>query len=839
MQKPDAENKIFNIAAGFIRNSNHPVFLTGKAGTGKTTFLRYIKENCVKQTAIVAPTGVAAINAGGTTIHSFFQLPFGPFLPTQRKWGQSAVSNKSSLMADMKLSNERKEIMQQLELLIIDEVSMVRCDVLDAIDTVLRQVRKQYSKPFGGVQVLYIGDMYQLPPVVKEEEWKILSEVYSSPFFFGSQVIQEQLPVYVELQKVYRQTDENFIRLLNQVRNNEMDDAGYSLLHSRFMPEFTPGNDDNFITLTTHNHKAEAINSKALRLIPHKQVSFKAGIDGSFQEGSFPADEVLLLKPGAQVMFLKNDMEKVKRFYNGKIGVVQQIDDDKIWVECLQHNNKQLIEVKRETWQNIRYSLNHTTKQIEEETLGSFTQFPLRLAWAITIHKSQGLTFQKAIIDAAGAFAPGQVYVALSRCTSLEGIVLHSKINFKSLISDQRIVDFAASQVNIQEKEALLRGASKEYEIQIVRDALDFSQLEFLLEEFRDWLQLNNFFGQPVIPWIDSFVQKIFQFAEHGKKFSVELNTFFEDEPNPSAHVAFLDRFKKAAEWYFTAFEKFQEALKLSPGITDNKQQAKDYNARLQKIFTEAAYKSHLFSAYRSGFSIEIYSSQKSSFTKPPFTINAHAAQSEYVPKNITHPELFSQLKLKRNEMADQKGIAVFLICKTQALEEMCHLLPRTADQLKLINGLGAAKIRQYGNTFLELINAYCELNNMGQANEVFDTNVIKRKSAKMPPQGNRHKTNKISFELFKAGKSIAAIAEERKLAVSTVEGHLSAFIENGSLDVHLLIDQEKFQQISTVIRDSGQKSMRALKDQMPFASYSEIRWVQASLKIPVLQNTD
>ena len=343
MYIPDEENEIFNIAAKFIRQSNHPVFLTGKAGTGKTTFLKHIRQLNIKNTVIVAPTGVAAMNAGGTTIHSFFSLPLSPFIPVrQQGFQQSDTIDKNSLLAKLKLNKEKIEIMQQLELLIIDEVSMVRCDVMDAIDTVLRHVRSQYSKPFGGVQVLYIGDMYQLPPVIKTEEWQILSNYYSNPFFFNSQVCIENPPVYIELKKVYRQSDEAFISLLNKVRNNEMDEDGFQLLHSRYHTSINQekANKENIITLTTHNLKADAINETTLHSLPGKEYNFKAIVEGEFYEKNYPAEENLKLKTGAQVMFLKNDIEKTRRYFNGKIGVVGFLSNEKIEVVCNNGNEK-------------------------------------------------------------------------------------------------------------------------------------------------------------------------------------------------------------------------------------------------------------------------------------------------------------------------------------------------------------------------------------------------------------------------------------------------------------------------------------------------------------------
>ncbi|MEO6356356.1 MAG: AAA family ATPase, partial [Ferruginibacter sp.] len=441
----DITNTSFQLASDFVNYTQASLFLTGKAGTGKTTFLKHIKENGVKNTVVVAPTGVAAINAGGTTIHSFFQLPFTPFIPVSTGYGASdTISDKHSLIGRLRLTNDRKEVMQKLELLIIDEISMVRCDVLDAIDTVLRHVRSQYAAPFGGVQVLLIGDMYQLPPVVKSEEWQLLAPYYKSEYFFNSHVIELQQPVYIELNKIYRQNDGAFVQVLNQVRNNEMDQESYQLLHTRYLPAFYPAREENYITLTTHNSKADTINFKALNELDGKVFSFDATVEGEFYEKAFPADVNLKLKVGTQVMFLKNDIEKVRRYFNGKIGVVEKIEDDKIFVQC--RDEPTPIEVKKEKWKNIRYSLDKTTNQIEENEIGSFTQFPLRLAWAITIHKSQGLTFEKAIIDAGEAFAPGQVYVALSRCTTLAGMILHSRINNHSLRNDRRISEFASAQ---------------------------------------------------------------------------------------------------------------------------------------------------------------------------------------------------------------------------------------------------------------------------------------------------------------------------------------------------------------------------------------------------------
>ena len=404
----DITNEMFRLATELVNQSSRNIFLTGKAGTGKTTFLKYIRETCNKQMVVVAPTGVAAINAGGVTMHSFFQLPFSPFIPDAGgSFGNKNdnVANRNSLISRLKMTNEKKKIIRELELLIIDEISMVRCDMLDAVDTILRHVRRRYHEQFGGLQVLFIGDMFQLPPVIKEPEWNLLKEYYNSPFFFDSIVVKEEPPLYIEFNKIYRQSEEKFINLLNQVRNNEVEDDGRMLLESRFQPVFRRTKNDGYIILTTHNEKARNTNANELGNLSALSFTYEAEVTGDFPESAYPADELLQLKVGAQVMFIKNDSEKVKRYFNGKIGVVTELAKEKIIVQC--NDETDTIEVKKEKWENIRYVMNNTTRRLEEEVLGSFLQYPLRLAWAITIHKSQGLTFEKAIIDAGEAFAPG------------------------------------------------------------------------------------------------------------------------------------------------------------------------------------------------------------------------------------------------------------------------------------------------------------------------------------------------------------------------------------------------------------------------------------------------
>ncbi|MEP6628800.1 MAG: AAA family ATPase, partial [Ginsengibacter sp.] len=351
-------NEIFDLAYRFVTETSENIFLTGKAGTGKTTFLKFLKENCSKNIIVAAPTGVAAINAGGVTLHSLFQLPFHPFLPT--------ASNRHELLGKLKFNRQRQDLLRKMELLVIDEISMVRCDTMDAIDTILRSVRRKHDLPFGGVQLLCIGDLYQLPPVAQRHEWSILSEYYSSEFFFDSNVIREQMPMLIELNKIYRQKEDSFVRLLNKVRNNQMDADDFEDLHQRYDPAFRPSYDDKFITLTSHNNQADQINHRELQKISTPSFTYNANIEGDFPENMYPAEGALVLKEGAQVMFLKNDI--MKRYFNGKIGTVKSLDDEEIVVEC---DGKDIF-VAQETWENSRYTLNRSDGKLEQESLGSF-----------------------------------------------------------------------------------------------------------------------------------------------------------------------------------------------------------------------------------------------------------------------------------------------------------------------------------------------------------------------------------------------------------------------------------------------------------------------------------
>lgn len=830
MLSNDQENTIFQLAADFINKSSHPVFLTGKAGTGKTTFLKYIKENTIKNTAIVAPTGVAAMNAGGTTIHSFFQLPFTPFVPgTKKGFSEGDANDRHNLISQLRLNAERKEILQQLDLLIIDEISMVRADVLDAIDTVLRYVRNQLATPFGGVQVLYIGDMYQLPPVIRQEEWQLLSGSYTGPFFFCSQVIAAQPPVYIELNKVYRQRDVDFIHLLNQVRNNEMDQQGYELLHSRYQQDYIPDSQDRVITLTTHNAKADAINSEALAGINERAWRFPATIEGSFFESSFPADEILQLKVGAQVMFIKNDTERTRRYYNGKIGIVQKVEDDKIWIECFTGSTKQLIEIKKEIWRNIKYSLNKKTERVEEEELGSFTQYPLRLAWAITIHKSQGLTFEKAVIDAGQAFAPGQVYVALSRCTSLAGLHLVSKISYNSLQSDPHIVAFAKKQQSIAEQSTLLKTASLQYEYDIICSIFNFKEVDKELSAFKNWVTDPHHFKGMLFTWLQELQDQWSKVIEPGSKFQDQLAEITGNMLQDAGHLQ--QRIIAASGYFLKELNAMVSIIHRSPALTDNRQLAKDHDDKLQELFDNISRKVHFIEGCKDGYSLENYQKQKGSFTKKSFPHNAYSGKSSFVPKDIQHPELYNLLKAKRDDLCSELNLPVYMVCSSVSIDQMTTALPTTLHALGNITGFGKVKLRQFGKQFIDIISRYCEDHGLESHPDLLPVKKIKK-----PKTDSKPDTKSASFDLYNAGKTIVEIAAERKLTVSTIEGHLAHYIAEGQIKIESLIDQQKLSIISNARQLSGSGSITTLKGLLPGISYGELRLFIASEKYDALQ---
>ena len=539
-------------ATKFVNSTNCHIFLTGKAGTGKTTFLHYIREHTHKNCVVAAPTGIAAINAKGVTLHSLFQLPFGAFLPSNdvNFDGEFSVelSIPRSLLSNRQMNKTKRAMLRELELLIIDEVSMLRADLLDAINTIMQSIRRN-RRPFGGIQILFIGDLWQLPPVVKDNEWKYLQQFYASPFFFNALALQEHKPVLLELDKIFRQKDMHFVTLLNNLRDNKVTQQDIQTLNQYSKPGFRPGKKDGYIQLVTHNYQADNLNRKSLNELEGKTYFFEAEVTGEFKEYQFPVDPSLELKENAQVMFIKNDFSGEGKYFNGKIGTVSEMTDDSI---CVSFNDgSDPVEVERYTWENKRFSLNKESNQIEEQLLGTFSHYPLKLAWAITIHKSQGLTFERAIIDVSKAFAPGQVYVALSRLTSLDGLVLTASVPHNGLQPSAELRNYMTNKKEAGELAKAYTDESQRFIGEYVLQTFNFSGLLRLFSAHVESYNKDEKRSakQKYFSWAKDIQGEIIKTKEVADKFLAQLESII--KPKQPGYLDFLQKRLVAAKDYF------------------------------------------------------------------------------------------------------------------------------------------------------------------------------------------------------------------------------------------------------------------------------------------------
>ena len=807
-----SHNPELELAQKFLQYTDRNIFLTGKAGTGKTTFLQNLKANSPKRMVVVAPTGVAAINAGGVTIHSFFQMPFGPILPD--------YVNKDIEEAS-RFSSQKRNIIKSLDLLVIDEVSMVRADLLDGVDRVLRRFRRN-SEPFGGVQLLLIGDMQQLPPVVKDAEWNMLRPYYDTQFFFSSLALKKTNYVTINLKHVYRQKDEKFIGLLNKIRDRKLDDEAINLLNSCYKPDFK-GDDDNYIILTTHNNKARLINDEKLNELTSKKKKYRAIIEGKFPEYNFPTDEFLILKEGAQVMFVKNDPEPDKKFYNGKIGVVESLSDDELIVRC--PGDDEPIFVNPLEWENVKYKINEANKEIQESVEGSFTQIPLRLAWSITIHKSQGLTFDKAIIDSEMAFAHGQVYVALSRCRTLEGMVLSSPVNKNSLVGQYVLDKFNHDAEEAKVSEDDLEKSKSNYVLKLLFDLFSFDLSRSNLQYMRKlaWENKPHILGQK-IDFLDTaqdrLNKEIFDVSE---KFKKQIAWLLSQNADIHKNDELQQRIIKAAPYFKVKIKEIiLGAVEAFIIESDNKEIKKKLNKIKTTVEEEALFKINCLKSCEKGFFLKEYLSDRAKASMDEKPAKKRKPQKFEVPVDIINPELYNLIKSWRDEMAKDADIPHYMVLPLQAIRSLSAVVPETIHQFKYVNGFGKKKTEAFGEELLELIKSYTAEHKV----EIVRPEVKKKaKKPKIP-------TRQISFDLWKKLKNIDKIAEERSLAPTTIMSHLTNYITSGEIEATEFIEKEKLNKISGLIKDTPDASLGELMEKTKAEfSYNELRIARCYLE--------
>ncbi|MFH0841994.1 MAG: HRDC domain-containing protein [Bacteroidota bacterium] len=708
-------NKDLQLAFDFARFTNRNIFLTGKAGTGKTTFLHNLKKSSPKRMIVVAPTGVAAINAGGVTIHSFFQLPFHPcipalYLPDNNQRSQPGQNDP----AGYKMSREKTNIIKSLDLLVIDEISMVRADILDAIDSVLRKYKSRHL-PFGGVQLLMIGDLQQLAPVVKEEDREILKNYYDSYFFFGSRALGNTDYVTIELNHIYRQNDQVFIGLLNKIRDNIVDNEVLGELNKRYIPVFDPDSGGGYITLTTHNSQARALNESKLQKLPGPAHSFKAIVKDEFPELSYPNDSELILKQSAQVMFVKNDPSGEKLFFNGKIGKIESFEDDAVIVRCPGDNLP--ISVEKVEWQNVKYTLDDDTKEIKETVIGTFTQYPLRLAWAITIHKSQGLTFDRAVIDAGAAFAHGQVYVALSRCRNLNGLVLSSRISHRSIIDNPVISGFIKDSMQHQPGPGQLSESKKAYQQQLLSELFDFTdlihRLSYCLKVVNE--HSGSIVGNPQKMLENAIAGLKADIVEVSGKFQLQMKELLSGEADPELNDPLQERVKKAAVFFSEKLESLLREILAGYSVeTDNKIIRRSVNEAFHRVRKDSVMKLECLNSVRSGFQISKYlNARAKSVVDLPVSKSKSTKLTEDSTVSILHPHLFQAMKDWRYNKAQELEVAHFQILHQKTLLDLSNFLPQSIADLKRVKGMGKRKIQDFGDELLEIITSYCEMENI------------------------------------------------------------------------------------------------------------------------------
>ncbi|MCD4833699.1 MAG: helix-turn-helix domain-containing protein [Bacteroidales bacterium] len=742
------ENNVSYYVSKFINGTNQSVFLTGKAGTGKTTLLKQIVATTHKKTVVAAPTGIAAINAGGVTLHSLFHLPFGSFIPDNVIPAAGELSfqltTPKTLIRNLKMNSHKKALIREMELLIIDEVSMLRADLLDAIDNILRYVRRNNS-PFGGLQILFIGDLWQLPPVVKNEEWSILKNYYSNIFFFNATPFKQVDLIHLELEEIYRQTDPEFIVLLNNFRLNKINQTDIDIINKQYKPQFNLLENEGYIYLTTHNHKADKINKQALEKLPSKSYRFEADITDEFSEYAFPIDITLELKEGAQVMFIKNDYSGNQAYYNGKIGKIESVSDDNIKVSFPDGTPSAVVE--QYTWENKKFALNQDTKEIEERIVGTFVQYPIKLAWAVTIHKSQGLTFEKAMIDISQAFAAGQTYVALSRLTSLKGLVLASPVRWSGPETDKALSSFAQSKISVNDANKKYSTASKQYVNNRVSGAFNFNGLITALREHigtydKDAKKSSK---QKYLGWAQNQLKNTQAIVDISGKFQNQIKSIIKsDEEN--CLIRLKERLTAAKDYFIPLLKEKQDEIETHINLARKEKGIKTYLKELKEL------------------------------------------------QGIFYGQIITIYKAE--------ALCMAILNNEELNKETLHSITGTIKKPSEENKIKSEPARPAGGK-------------------------KKKEKAKL-----KIKTAQITYELYKQGKTIEEIVEERSLNIRTIEGHISDCIAQGKIKVSELIVQERIDEITNAATELDTLFLKPIKEHLgDDFSYPEIKFVMSWMK--------
>ena len=819
----EQRNPQIELAEKYVNETGVSLFLTGKAGTGKTTFLHHVVANCSKRNVVLAPTGVAAVNAGGVTIHSFFQLPFCPYLPDVKE----LVTEYQFPESQKQLRKSKVDVIRTLDLLIIDEISMVRADLLDAVDAVLRRYRRS-SRPFGGVQLLMIGDVQQLAPVVTDEERPYMDRVYPSPFFFHSKALQRLQYVTIQLTTVYRQQDPVFLRLLNNIRDNRFDESTLAALNSRVRRPGDPAvsaDGQEPILLTTHNWQADEVNRRNLEALDTPVQIFDAVVEGNFPDSAAPTERHLELKVGAQVMFVKND-SLGHRYYNGMIGVVESVETDGT-SDGQKHivvvnSEGERIDVGQERWDTWKYEIDSTDNQIKPILDGVFVQYPLKTAWAVTIHKAQGLTFDRLQVDASAAFTYGQVYVALSRCRSLEGLTLLSPITPQNAFENKDIEQFNGTMTPIEQAEEMLDGYRSQYYFDVLYELIDFSGLQHALEGLNRLYQesLRGLYPEQATTLTALCSKELTELVSVAERFHRQLDAI---GAGSSSRALLLERVQKGAAYFGQVVKAMDEQVRPCLAVEiDNKETSRRLKEQGERYSSVALLKIKVLDYVAAhGFTVEGYQQAKvdAALAKPEKARKSRAKK----PETLTGKErLQAMLTAWRRQKAEELGVSAFVVLWQRSLLAIVNALPTNEEELLNVPGMGKVSVGRYGKEILQIVDDY-----LRESNE-------RRTPEEVEPKKKPEPTWKKAVQLMAEGKNLEEVAQMLNRAKSTVETYMLTAVEQGAMDADLILPMEAQEEIVAYLMSEDDVKLKDVYEHFDgMYSYLQLRvarWIARGL---------